>query len=211
MVRVPPRIGYGEGGGKLPMLAGILTDLISGGHARLLTLSGTQAAAASTTGVHAAIPDIEEEQVITTGITNPAWPRNITATSGGTAADIKAVQVIIEGTDIEGNVITETLPAFTADTATTVVGNKAFATVTSITVPAHDGDGATTAIGWGSKLGLPVKLPTNTVLFANLNHVREGTAPSVSVNASDVSLNTVALNTSLNGSPVAIAYIAVGS
>lgn len=129
MTRVPTRIGYGEGGGKLPLLAGLLNDLITGGHARLLQLSAAQA----------------------------------------------------------------------------------FATVHSITVPAHDGTGATTAIGWGSKLGLPDKLPTNTVLFANHDNAREGTAPTVAVNASDVALNTFALNTSLNGKAVAVAYIAVGS
>lgn len=38
--------------------------------------------------------------VVTTAITSPAVARNITATAGGTDGDIKAVQVVVEGTDM---------------------------------------------------------------------------------------------------------------
>src|SRR5687767_10712035 len=91
-----------------------------------LRLSAAQAAAAVANGVHAAIVDNGAQQVITTGITNPPYPRNITATAGGTAADVKAIQVIVEGTGIDDEPITETLPAFTVDTAGIVTGAKAF-------------------------------------------------------------------------------------
>lgn len=161
-------------------------------------------AVGSTTAVHAAVTDTGSQQVITTGITNPAVPRNITATAGGTAGDIKAIQVTVAGTDIEGNPITETLPAFTVDTPGTVIGSKAFATVTSITIPAHDGTGATTAIGTGAKLGLPVRLSRNTVLAAFLNGAREGTAPTVAFSGAAVDSNTVQLSSALNGSAVIV-------
>lgn len=165
----------------------------------------------STTAVHTAVVDTGVQVVVTTGITNPAVPRNITATSGGTAGDIAAIQVTVEGTNVFDEVITEVLPAFTENTATTVVGSKAFKTVTKITIPAHDGTGATTAIGTGAKLGLPEILEENTVLFAFLNGVREGTAPTVTVDADEVEKNTITLNSALNGSPVVVYYVPTGT
>lgn len=161
----------------------------------------------TTTAVHAAVTDNGTQQVVTTAITNPDVPRNVTATAGGTNTDIKAIQVIVAGTDIDGNAITETLPAFTVDTAGTVTGSKAFKTVTSITIPAHDGTGATTAIGRGAKLGLPNRLPgRNTVLAAYLAGVREATAPTVAADATNISGNTVQLSSALNGGAVVVDY-----
>jgi len=57
--------------------------------------------------------------------------------TGGTAGDIKAVQVTITGTNYNNEVITEDLPAFTENTAGTVTGSKAFKTVTEVVIPAH--------------------------------------------------------------------------
>lgn len=163
-------------------------------------------AAASTTAIHAAVTDTGSQQVVTTGITQPDVPRNVTATAGGTSGDIKAIQVIIAGTDINDQAITETLPAFTADSTGTVTGTKAFKTITSITIPAHDGTGATTAIGTGSKLGLNTTLSRNTVIAAYLNGVKEGTAPTVAFDSSNVSGNTATLNSSLNGNAVIVDF-----
>lgn len=160
----------------------------------------------ATGAVHAAAAVLASggPQVISTAITNPDVPRNVTATTAGTAGDIKAVQVTVDGTNIRGEVITETLPVFTVDTATTVVGSKAFATVTSYSIPAMDGTGATVAIGTGSKLGLPYSLSRNTVLAAFLNGTKEGTAPTVAVSATAVESNTVSLNSALNGNAVIV-------
>lgn len=177
-------------------VAGILADK---GFIAHLVLTAAQAATASTTAVHAAVTDNGSPQVITTAITNPPYTRNVTATAGGTAADIKAIAVVVTGTDINGAVISETLPVFTVDTAGTVVGSKAFKTVTSITIPAHDGTGATTAIGFGDKLGLPYKLTANTVFFASLAGVREATAPTVAADSANFYGNTVDPNSALNG------------
>lgn len=162
----------------------------------------------TTTAVHAAVTDNGAPQTITTAITQPDVPRNITATAGGTAGDIKAIQVVINGTDNDGVAISESLPAFTVDTPGTVSGNKAFKTVTSFTVPAHDGTGATTAIGRGTKLGLPKRLARDSVLAAYLNGVKEGTAPTVAADATNISGNTVILNSALNGTPVRVDYYA---
>jgi hypothetical protein len=156
----------------------------------------------STTGVHAAIACSTSATTVTTAITNPAVPKNITATAGGTAGDIKAVQVTITGTNYADVVITETLPVFTVDTAGTVIGSKAFKTVTKIEIPAMDGAGATVAIGFGEKLGLPFLLPLNTVLSAYLGNVREATAPTVTTSTTALESNTIDLNSALNGTIV---------
>lgn len=173
-----------------------------------IQVAATDAIAASTTGIHAAIANTGVQQVITTGITNPSVPRNITATAGGTALDIGAIQVTVNGTNYADEVITEILPAFTVDTAGTVTGSKAFKTITSITVPAHDGLGATTAIGFGEKLGLPYLLAHNTVLATYLDNVKEGTAPTVAVDAAAIENNTMDLNSALTGT-VVDAYLIV--
>jgi len=147
------------------------------------------------------------DDVLVTGITSPSAPRNITATSDGTAGDIGAIQVIIEGTNFFDEAITETLPAFTANSKTTVAGNKAFKTVTKITIPAHDGLAATTAIGWGDKLGLPYLLTRNTVLGAYLDNAKEGTAPAVTVSATAIESNTIDLASALAGKVVDVDVI----
>lgn len=170
-------------------------------------VSAANATVTSTTGIHAAVTDNGSQQVVTTGITQPSVARNINATAGGTAGDIKAIQVIIAGTNEAGDAITETLPAFTVNTPGTVTGSKAFKTITSITIPAHDGLGATTAIGFGEKLGLPHKLSHNTVLASFLGNTLEGTAATVAVSASVLESNTVDLNSALNSTVVDVYYI----
>lgn len=186
-------------------IEGVTIDRAFGAH---FQVSAANAVAADADGVHAAIECSDSETTeVTTGITNPAVPRNITATAGGTAGDIKAVQVTITGTNYDDEVITETLPAFTVDTAGIVTGSKAFKTVTGISIPAMDGAGATVTIGWGDKLGLPFKLAQNTVLFAFLGNTKEGTAPTVAVSATAVESNTVDLNSALNGTVVDVYLI----
>jgi hypothetical protein len=162
----------------------------------------------ATTAVHAATAVLASggPQVITTGITSPAVPRNVTATAGGTAGDIKAVQVTVTGTNMAGAVITETLPAFTVDTAGTVIGSKAFATVTGYSVPAMDGTGATVAIGTGAKLGIPAMNARNTVIAAYLAGTKEGTAPTVAVSGTAMESNTVTLDSALNGTAVVVDF-----
>lgn len=182
--------------------------IIEGASSRVSSYTPGSPAAASATALHAALAVLGSggPQVVTTSITNPDVPRNVTATAGGTAGDIKAVQVTVTGTNIVGDTITETLPVFTVDTAGTVTGSKAFATVTSYSVPAMDGTGATVSIGTGSKIGLPAKLSRNSVIAAFLGGTKEGTAPTVTVSSTLYSSNTVTLNSSLNGTAVVIDY-----
>jgi hypothetical protein len=163
-------------------------------------------AVADTDGILEAVTDNGAPQTITTGLNTPEVPRNITATAGGTAGDIKAIQVVITGTNAEDQVITETLPAFTVNTAGTVSGAKAFKTVIQVVIPAHDGTGATTAIGFGDVLGLGHRLARNTVATAYLNDVLEAT-PAVLFSATVLESNTVDLASALASVPVRVLLI----
>ena len=163
--------------------------------------------AAAAAGVHAAVVDTGAPVTVTTGLTSPATPRNITATAGGTAADVKAIAVVITGTDWSDAVLIETLPVFTVNTTGIVVGSKAFKTVTSVEIPAHDGVLATTAIGFGSKLGLPALLTFDTVLETAYASTREATPPTVAADPVNISGNTVLLATALAGGVVDVFFI----
>lgn len=154
-------------------------------------------AAASTTGIHAAITDTGEEQEITTGITSPAVARNVTATAGGTAADIKAIQVVIVGKRA-GKTVTITLPAFTENTAGTVQSDIALDEINSITIPAHDGTGATTAVGWGNKFGLPYKLNFSGQAIVKLFNKAADTG-TVTADADELGKNVFAVNGTPDG------------
>jgi hypothetical protein len=86
-----------------------------------------------------------------------AYPRNVTFTTAGVTASDAPATALITGTDINGDVLTETVTI--AQTATIAQGVKAFKTIVSIVYAAADGTGATVAIGFGKKFGLtsPVK------------------------------------------------------
>ena len=76
----------------------------------------------------------------------PAYPRRLVVTPGGTTADVKAGNVVIKGTDWEGVAISENF-AFLDNASTATNGTKRFKTVTEITFPVQDGAGATWDVG----------------------------------------------------------------
>ena len=197
----PYKYGFGQ---RLSTDAKIAVDR---GFTAHYNIPAADAVAADTDGIHAALNSTGTQLVVATAITNPAVPRNVTATAGGTAGDIKAIQVVVAGTSFADEDITETLPAFTVDTPGTVQGNKAFKSITSITIPAHDGNGATTAIGWGDKLGLPYRLLHNTVQNVYLDNAKEGTTPTVTTSPTAIESNTLDPNSALAGTAVDIYLI----
>lgn len=193
----------------MPIIQG--TNISPGVAAAVFHRSLGTPALGTTTAVHAAVTDTGVQQVVTSAITDPDVPRVVSATAGGTAGDIKAIQVIIAGTDAEDNAITETLPAFTVNTAGTVTGAKAFKTIDSFTLPPHDDTGATTSIGVGDVVGIGHRLAKNTVLAAYLDEALEGTAPTVAVSASALESNTVDLNSALDGNEVHVIFVDTGA
>lgn len=181
--------------------------IIGSTRAFLARLIYSALATASTTGVHAAVTDTGVEQTITTEITDPDYPRVITATAGGTAADIKAIQVVVVGTNYANEAIAETLPVFTVNTAGSVTGTKAFKTITSITIPAHDSTGATTAIGFDKAVGIPYKLPHSTVIKAALGTTND--TGTITADSTDLEKNLFTASGTPNGAKDLNVYIIV--
>jgi len=105
--------------------------------------------AASPTAVHSAITGTGAEQEVTTGITNPDVPRNVSITT--TDISSPSGNVTITGIDAKGNSITEDIAISAGGTA---YGNKAFATVSKITIPDGVTADDTVSVGISDKLGL---------------------------------------------------------
>jgi hypothetical protein len=168
----------------------------------------TDPPAASTTGLRAATATtVAPQTVLAAGLVSGgvaellARPRNITfTTAGGTPADAPAT-ALITGTDINGDVLTETVNV--PQTATTASGVKAFRTITSIAFAAADGTNATVAIGYGNVFGLRRKARTRAGAVMRGSEVSAG---SIVTNGTLVTAETspphgtYAPNTAPNGS-----------
>lgn len=129
----------------------------------------------------------------------PDVPRVVTLTSGGTATDIKAVQAVVNGTNMAGEVISETMPIFTVNTATTVTGLKAFATVTNVVVPIMDGAAAEVSVGCGAALGIPYKMQFATDVLKCYFAGSAETISAQTVSATVLESNTLTTTTALDG------------
>lgn len=157
-------------------------------------VSATNATAGSSTGIHEAITLTDATQAITTSITQPSTPRNLSVT--GNASGITG-NIVIEGTNYNGDTITETIAL---NGTSTVEGTKAFATVTEINLPVETHIGTdTVSIGFGEVLGLPYKLSHNTVLATYLDNAKESTEPTVTVSSTALESNTINLSSALSG------------
>ena len=133
----------------------------------------------------------------------PVVPRNVQIVASGAATG----NVVVNGTDMRGGVISETLAL---NGATPVLGNKAFASVTSIVLPTV---GATTInVGTGVKLGLDRNLLESSVLDTYTDGVRDTTAATVASSGSmgdaNISSNTIITNTAPNGTHNFAVYLA---
>lgn len=172
-----------------PALAGDLAGLLAH-HYSLAP------AAVSAVAVHAAVTLGAAAQDVITAITNPDFPRIVTIK--GNAAGI-AGNVVIEGTNIDGDVITETIAL---NESTEVLGTKAFASVTKITLPAKtNGSGDTVSVGIGKLFGLPHIV--HNVAFLQIK-LFDGSADTgtLAVDADEVEKNLFSLNGTPNGTKV---------
>lgn len=134
-------------------------------------------------------------------IAQPDVPRNIIATWNATTSG----SLKLTGTDINNAAITENL---TVSSGTTAASTKAFKTVTRIDADLTTGQTPKTLkVGTGDLLGLNTKLSKNTVLFDFVGATRDTTAPSVTVNSTVLSLNTIDTYTAPGGAVTMIWYV----
>ena len=193
---------------------GIVADI---GYIANLAWTAAQTAAADTDGVFDGIAaaDATAEPAGTTVTATPAsdefvaqppCARNLTVTvAATTAGDVKAAAIVVTGTNLAGETITESFTP-TADTPATLTGTKAFASVTSVAVPAQDGASVTVDVGFGQLIGLPYKLAKKRVILT-LNDGVVDTAPTLAISASALEGNTVDFNGSLDGSVMDMSII----
>lgn len=153
-------------------------------------------AAVSDTAVHAAIALTAATQNVTTSITNPVTPRNVTIKGNAVG---NAGNVVITGTDMSGAVITETIAL---NGATEVAGVKAFKTVTNIALPVEVHAGTdTVSVGIGSKLGMPHKIAFAAYLLVKLFD-GSSDAGTLTIDGTDLSKNVYAYAGTANGAKV---------
>lgn len=129
----------------------------------------------------------------------PPCARNVVVVVNATTeGHVKGSVITVTGTNIADEEIEEDFTV-TADTADTLVGIKAFKTVTSVEVPAQDGNSVTVDVGYGELLGMPYKLSMNTIMAA-YNDGTAAAAGTVVINAQHIENNTIDFQGSLDGS-----------
>jgi hypothetical protein len=121
-------------------------------------------------------------------------------TDGGDDTDIDAGDIVVTGTNILGDAVTETF-TITADTALQDAdGTIAFKSITSAVLPVQSGDisGVKISIGIGSSLGVPFTTAHDCVLFATCEGAVEGTAPTQAFDFDEIEKNIISFNTAPN-------------
>jgi len=135
--------------------------------------------------------------------------RNVTVTHADAVGTDTLGTIDIVGTDIDDQVLLETI---TPVANTTVQGTMAFKTVVSVTGVGWVVEAGVNydqiEVGFGDLIGLPDYLLHDTVLFATLTNVREAVHPTVTSSTTVLALNTVDLNSALDGTAVVIYYLA---
>ncbi len=135
--------------------------------------------AGATNSLHAATATTVAVQTLLTaalvasGVTAlAAFPRPITfTTAGSTPADAPA-NVVITGTDKDGNAQNETLAL--AQTAATVTSAKTYKTITSLVYAAGDGTGATIAVGFGAATIFPATATVTSAVTLTASQLNQG-------------------------------------
>lgn len=123
---------------------------------------------------------------------------NITGNAATAVGD-----VVITGTDMAGEVLTETI---TSTGAATVAGTKAFAAVTSIVFPARSAEADAIKVGVTDIFGIPYLLSYNTVM-AIYNNKTATTVAAATVSATTLALNTIDPTAALAGKDIDVYLI----
>jgi len=129
---------------------------------------------------------------VTAFLGQPDIPRGLTFTPSA-AADTG--NIAVEGTDIEGKPVTETVAT---NGASAVNSTYAFKTVTKITFPVDDG-GITWEAGWNDKLGIPYKGATKPPALEYDDGVLQTTVGSFTVDADTLAKNVYDPQGTLDG------------
>ena len=125
--------------------------------AYLVVQAWTAPDAPSANGILASTLLTSAIQTISTGITNPDFPRLLSIDSDGAASG----NVVITGTNIRGETVTDTIAL---NTTNEVAGVVAFKTITSIQLPVKSAS-ESVFVGWLDQLGLQ-SIPVSTSVIS---------------------------------------------
>jgi len=153
---------------------------------------------ASTDYIHRAITGTGTVQEITTGITNPDFPRNISITATNNANPSDYVRV--DGINARGDTDSEEIQIVAGGSA---YGNKAFATITRIIIPAGVSPADTVEIGVSDKLGLshPISAVTDVYMVNDATSI-----PPVDVANGTIDFATIKVNPDPNFPNIRVQY-----
>lgn len=128
---------------------------------------------------------------VTTFAGQPDMARKLTlVASGATTAN-----VTINGTNVRGEAISETIAL---NGTTPVTTTKAFKSVTSVVLPTVSS--TTLNLGTSAALGLSRKMAQDSYMQGSAAGAYEATRATIAYDGSDVAKNTVTFNTAPNGS-----------
>ncbi len=146
------------------------------------------------TAIHAAVTLSTVVQKVSTGITNPDFPRALLVK--GNQSDCDGT-ITVYGKNYAGESVKETI---TASGSSAVVGNVAFATVDYILFPAKSHNSQTLSVGTTNKFGLKRPLVNSSLTLLTVNGVAENPA------AVSQTYNTFTPTTAPNGSRLFVTY-----
>lgn len=129
-------------------------------------------------------------------LTQPPTPRVLSITGNAASA---VGNVVITGTDASGAVLTETI---VANGAATIVGARAFASITTIVLPARGAVADTISIGLSTAFGIPFLLPHDTVIKLLNNAVVTTVAAGSSFNPTVLARNYIVPTAAINAQQI---------
>jgi hypothetical protein len=158
-------------------------------------------AAISATYVHAAVTLSAVTQSVTTNITSPDVPRTVTVKGNASG---NAGNVVINGTNISGEVISDTIAL---SGTSEVEGIKAFATVTQIDLPVQTHAGTdTVSVGIAKKFGLPHIVYNAACLLLALFNAAADTGGTLAVDEDEIEKNLYSCAGTPNGAKLLDLY-----
>jgi len=198
--------GQGSSGKETVSVAehAILTALQAGGNSFFVALGAPVVA-----DTDQVVESVQWGDGTLTIAAQPDVPRNVTATLTDVDNSVSGL-LTVNGTDIAGRVISETMAPDGAGNGKTLTGTKVFKTVTSVVISGTAGAGAgdNLVVGVGNVIGVPVDLANVAeVVSVRLGGVLVGSptkATGVSTSGIDTSASTY------NGSKVLDAIIQMG-
>ena len=148
-----------------------------------------------------ALADALTTTLTTVDITQPPTPRVLSITGNAATA---VGDVVVTGLDANGDALVETI---VSTGAATVVGTRAFASITTIVLPARGAGGDTISVGLAGAFGIPFKLANDTIIKILNNNTVTTVAAGSSFHATTLARNYIVPTAALAAAQVDVYLI----